>query len=106
VHGSSQTYSHPDCRSIIYARATGSGYLASLITAVGLASLAYVESAPTLTQAASRTFSRALCDIRAALEDPTEAASDQMLVAVMLLALHEVSVAFFFLPMLQDDFAC
>jgi hypothetical protein len=59
---------------------------------VGLSSLASLKDATTLTHAASETFSRALRDIRAALEDPAEAASDQMLVAVMLLELYEVSI--------------
>ncbi|KAL3493483.1 hypothetical protein BJX62DRAFT_82052 [Aspergillus germanicus] len=89
VQGSSQARSHPDCLSIINARATGSGYLADIIIAVGMSSLASLKNAATLTHAASRTFSRALRDIRAALEDPAEATSDQMLVAVMLLALYE-----------------
>ncbi|GAB1201688.1 hypothetical protein APSETT445_000271 [Aspergillus pseudonomiae] len=73
----------------VYARATGHGYLAKLISAVGLVSLAYLRNAPTLTQAARKTYSWALRDVRAALADPAEASSDQMLVAVMLLVLYE-----------------
>ncbi|KNG88057.1 hypothetical protein ANOM_004101 [Aspergillus nomiae NRRL 13137] len=61
----------------------------TLISAVGLVSLAYLRNAPTLTQAARQTYSWALRDVRAALADPAEAASDQMLVAVMLLVLYE-----------------
>lgn len=92
VHGTGCAPSHPDCLSIIYTRAAEPGYLANLINAVGLVSLAYLRNVPTLTHAASQTFSRALRDIRVALANPTEAASDQMLVAVMLLALYEVSL--------------
>jgi hypothetical protein len=43
-------------------------------------------------QAASQMYSWVLRNIRTALADPAEAASDQMLVAVMLLALYEVSL--------------
>ncbi|CAI7677291.1 unnamed protein product [Penicillium pancosmium] len=90
VHGSGRASSHPDCLGIIYARASGTGYLANLINAVGLRSLAYLRNAPTLALAPSQTFSHALRGIRVALADPLEAASDQMLVAVMLLALYEL----------------
>ncbi|PYI23948.1 hypothetical protein BO99DRAFT_439324 [Aspergillus violaceofuscus CBS 115571] len=89
VHEPGRPPSHPDCLGIIYKRATGPGYLANLIVAVGLASLAHVRNAPMLGHAASRAVSRALRDMRAALADPSSAASDQMLVAVMLLALFE-----------------
>ncbi|KAF4495712.1 hypothetical protein FAGAP_8145 [Fusarium agapanthi] len=65
------------------------GYLANLINAVGLAGLAYSKNAPTLINSARQAFSRALHGICAALVDPIEAASDQMLVAAMLLALYE-----------------
>ncbi|KAF5618491.1 uncharacterized protein FTJAE_12189 [Fusarium tjaetaba] len=80
---------HPDCHGIIYKRATEPGYLADLINAVGLSGLAYSKNAPTLVNSARKAFSRALHGICAALVDPSEAASDQMLVAVMLLALYE-----------------
>ncbi|CZR42655.1 uncharacterized protein FPRO_09958 [Fusarium proliferatum ET1] len=80
---------HPDCHGIIYKRATEPGYLANLINAVGLAGLAYLRNAPTLINSARKSFSHALRDICAALMDPSEASSDQMLVAVMLLALYE-----------------
>ncbi|KAL4935643.1 hypothetical protein BDV06DRAFT_217276 [Aspergillus oleicola] len=89
VHGPGRAPSHPDCLSIVYTRAIRPGYLAGLIIAVGLVSLAYMRNAPTLAHAASQAFSRALRDMRAALADPSEPASDQMLVAVMLLALNE-----------------
>ncbi|RGP58735.1 hypothetical protein FSPOR_11820 [Fusarium sporotrichioides] len=89
MHDAGQTLSHPDCHGIIYKRATGTGYLANLINAIGLASLTYVKNAPSLAYAASKVFSRALFGIHEALTDPKEAASDQMLVAVMLLALYE-----------------
>lgn len=85
---------HPDCLSIIYTRATRPGYLADLINAIGMVSLAYLRNAPAFTHAASQTLSRALRDIHVALGDPTEAVSDQMLVAVMLLALYEVSLIY------------
>ncbi|KAE8419654.1 hypothetical protein BDV36DRAFT_250975 [Aspergillus pseudocaelatus] len=83
------TPNHPDCLAIIYACATGPGYLAHLINAVGLVSLAYQKKAPALSHEANRAYSWALRDIRTALTDPIEAASDQMLVAVMLLVLYE-----------------
>ncbi|RAH50514.1 Zn(II)2Cys6 transcription factor [Aspergillus brunneoviolaceus CBS 621.78] len=89
AHAPGRLPSHPDCLGIIYKRATGPGYLASLIVAVGLASLAHVRNAPMLGHAASQAVSRALRDMRTALADPSCAASDQMLVAVMLLALFE-----------------
>lgn len=82
---------HPDCLGIIYTRATGPGYFANLINAVGLESLAYLRNVPGLTHAATQTLSRALRDIYVALGDPSEATSDQRLVAMMLLALYEVS---------------
>lgn len=91
VSGSGRAFSHPDCLGVIYARAIGPGYLANLINAVGLISLAYLRNAPNMAQAAIQTYSRALREIRVALADSREAASDQMLVAVMLLALYEVS---------------
>lgn len=91
VHESGRTPTHPDCQGIIYKRATEPGYLANLIHAVGLSGLAYTRNAPTLAHAATQAFSRALRGICAALLDPSEASSDQMLVAVMLLALYEVS---------------
>ncbi|OGM47712.1 hypothetical protein ABOM_004321 [Aspergillus bombycis] len=93
VNGSGRPPSHPDCLAIVYTRATGHGYLANLITAVGLVSLAYLRHAPALTHAARQTYSRALHDVCAALADPAEAASDQMLVAVMLLVLYETVTA-------------
>jgi hypothetical protein len=92
VQESGRTPTHPDCHGIIYKRATGPGYLANLINAVGLIGLAYMRNAPPLIHAASQPFSRALRGICAALVDPSEASSDQMLVAVMLLALYEVSL--------------
>lgn len=91
VHESGRTPTHPDCQGIIYKRATEPGYFANLIHAVGLSGLAYTRNAPKLTHAATQAFSRALRGICAALLDPSEASSDQMLVAVMLLALYEVS---------------
>ncbi|VTT58895.1 unnamed protein product [Fusarium fujikuroi] len=90
---SGRSPTHPDCHGIIYKRATEPGYLANLINAVGLAGLAYLRNAPTLINLARQSFSHALRDICAALMDPSEASSDQMLVAVMLLALYE-TVAF------------
>lgn len=92
VNGAGQASSHPDCFSTIYARATGHGYLANLAIAVGSASLAYLRNTSRLIQAASQSYSRAIRDIRVSLADPAEAASDQMLVSVMLLALYEVSL--------------
>ncbi|KAF5688650.1 hypothetical protein FDENT_4735 [Fusarium denticulatum] len=89
VPESGRSPTHPDCHGIIYKRATEPGYLANLINAVGLASLAYSKNAPMLVDSARQAFSRALHSICAALVDPSEAASDQMLVAVMLLALYE-----------------
>ncbi|RBA15385.1 hypothetical protein FPRO05_12459 [Fusarium proliferatum] len=86
---SGRSPTHPDCHGIIYKRATEPGYLANLINAVGLAGLAYLRNAPTLINSARKSFSHALRDICAALMDPSEASSDQMLVAVMLLALYE-----------------
>jgi hypothetical protein len=91
VHESGRTPTHPDCQGIIYKRATEPGYLANLIHAVGLSGLSYMRNAPALTDAATQAFSRALRGICAALLEPSEASSDQMLVAVMLLALYEVS---------------
>jgi len=92
VNGAGQASSHPDCFSTIYARATGHGYLANLAIAVGSASLAYLRNTSALIQAASQSYSRAIRDIRVGLADPAEAASDQMLVSVTLLALYEVSL--------------
>ncbi|KAH7168396.1 hypothetical protein DER46DRAFT_597295 [Fusarium sp. MPI-SDFR-AT-0072] len=89
VHESGRSPTHPDCHGIIYKRATEPGYLADLINAVGLTGLAYMRNAPALISVASQAFSRALHGICAALMDPSEASSDQMLVAVMLLALYE-----------------
>ncbi|KAH7199493.1 hypothetical protein DER44DRAFT_787767 [Fusarium oxysporum] len=89
VPESGRSPTHPDCHGIIYKRATGPGYMANLISAVGLAGLAYMRNAPTLLNSASQAFSRALHGICAALVDPSEASSDQTLVAVMLLALYE-----------------
>lgn len=91
VNRSGPTANHPDCFTIIYARATGPGYLANLIKAVGLVSMAYQKKVPDLFHEANRAYSWALRDIRAALTDPIEVVSDQMLVAVMLLVLYEVS---------------
>ncbi|KAK2477456.1 hypothetical protein H9L39_09944 [Fusarium oxysporum f. sp. albedinis] len=91
VPESGRSPTHPDCHGIIYKRATGPGYLADLINAVGLAGLAYMRSKPTLISVASQALSRALHGICAALMDPSEASSDQMLVAVMLLAWYETS---------------
>ncbi|CVK91340.1 related to negative acting factor [Fusarium mangiferae] len=90
---SGRSPTHPDCHGIIHKRAIEPGYLANLINAVGLAGLAYLRNAPTLINLARQSFSHALRDICAALMDPSEASSDQMLVAVMLLALYE-TVAF------------
>ncbi|KAF5534691.1 hypothetical protein FMEXI_11204 [Fusarium mexicanum] len=90
VPESGRSPTHPDCHGIIYKRATEAGYLANLINAVGLAGLAYSKNAPTLFNSARQAFSRALRGICAVLVDPIEAASDQMLVAVMLLALYEL----------------
>ncbi|KAL9566624.1 hypothetical protein ACKAV7_009539 [Fusarium commune] len=90
VHESGRSPTHPDCHGIIYKRATEPGYLADLINAVGLTGLAYMRNAPALISVASQAFSRALHGICAALMDPSEASSDQMLVAVMLLALYEL----------------
>ncbi|KAL5340140.1 hypothetical protein BJX70DRAFT_407613 [Aspergillus crustosus] len=90
LNGSGRSLGHPDCQAIISSRAAEPGYLASLVNAVGLVSLAYLRNAPSLMHAARRTYSWALRDIRTSLADPAEAASDQMLVAVMLLALYEV----------------
>ncbi|KAK2673842.1 hypothetical protein RAB80_011385 [Fusarium oxysporum f. sp. vasinfectum] len=90
VPESGRSPTHPDCHGIIYKRATGPGYLADLINAVGLAGLAYMRSKPTLISVASQALSRALHGICAALMDPSEASSDQMLVAVMLLAWYEL----------------
>ncbi|KAF5584806.1 hypothetical protein FPCIR_8523 [Fusarium pseudocircinatum] len=89
VPESGRSPTHPDCHGIIYKRVAEPGYLANLINAVGLAGLAYSKNAPTLVDSARHAFSRALHGICAALVDPSEAASDQMLVAVMLLALFE-----------------
>ncbi|KAF5242142.1 hypothetical protein FANTH_8774 [Fusarium anthophilum] len=89
VPESGRSPTHPDCHGIIYKRAIEPGYLANLINAVGLAGLAYSKNAPMLVDSARQAFSRALRGICAVLVDPTEAASDQMLVAVMLLALYE-----------------
>ncbi|KAF5599927.1 hypothetical protein FPANT_2934 [Fusarium pseudoanthophilum] len=89
VPESGRSPTHPDCHGIIYKRATEPGYLADLINAVGLAGLAYSKNAPMLIDSAREAFSRALRGICTALVDPSEAASDQMLVAVMLLALYE-----------------
>ncbi|KAH6962870.1 hypothetical protein DER45DRAFT_590758 [Fusarium avenaceum] len=91
VHESGRTPTHPDCQGIIYKRATEPGYFANLIHAVGLSGLAYTRNAPKLTHAATQAFSRALRGICATLLDPSEASSDQMLVAVMLLALYETA---------------
>ncbi|EXK24007.1 hypothetical protein FOMG_19247 [Fusarium oxysporum f. sp. melonis 26406] len=91
VFESGRAPTHPDCHSIINTRATGPGYLSNLINAVGLTSLAYLRNEPSLANAANQAFSRALNDIRVGLADSAEAASDQMIVAVMLLALYEVS---------------
>lgn len=91
VNGAGQASSHRDCLATVYARAIGHGYLANLASAVGSASLAYLRNASTLMRAASQSYSRAIRDIRVALVDPAEAASDQMLISVMLLALYEVS---------------
>ncbi|TXC06826.1 hypothetical protein FocTR4_00009699 [Fusarium oxysporum f. sp. cubense] len=90
VPESGRSPTHPDCHGIIYKRATGPGYMANLVSAVGLAGLAYMRNAPTLLNSASQAFSRALHGICAALMDPSEASSDQTLVAVMLLALYEL----------------
>ncbi|KAF5975352.1 hypothetical protein FBULB1_7413 [Fusarium bulbicola] len=92
VPESGRSPTHPDCHGIIYKRATEAGYLGNLINAVGLAGLAYSKNAPTLVNSARQAFSCALRGICAVLVDPTEAASDQMLVAVMLLALYEKTI--------------
>ncbi|KAF4417515.1 hypothetical protein FACUT_12179 [Fusarium acutatum] len=89
VPESGRSPTHPDCHGIIYKRATEPGYLANLINAVGLSGLAYSRNAPTLISSARQAFSHALHGICAALADHSEAASDQMLVSVMLLALYE-----------------
>lgn len=91
-NASGRALSHPDCVSILYTRATERGYLASLINAVGLGGLAYVRNAPSLIHVAGHIYAGALHGIRVALAEPAEAVSDQMLVAVMLLALYEVSL--------------
>lgn len=87
MNGAGQASGHPDCLGTIYAGAIGHGYLANLASAVGSASLTYLRNASTLMRAASQSYSRAIRDIRVALADRAEAASDQMLVGVMLLAL-------------------
>ncbi|KAJ5333362.1 uncharacterized protein N7506_007145 [Penicillium brevicompactum] len=89
VNVAGQASSHPDCLATLYARAREPGYLANLASAVGSASLAHQQNASTLIRAASQSYSNAIRDIRVALADHAEAASDQMLVAVMLLALYE-----------------
>lgn len=76
----------------MYTRATECGYLADLINAVGVVSLAHVMNAPSLTLVGGQLYSAALRHIRVGLADPAEALSDQMLVAVMLLMLYEVSL--------------
>lgn len=92
VNGAGQSSSHPDCLATLYARAREPGYLANLASAVGSASLAHQQNASTLIRAASQSYSSAIRDIRVALADHAEAASDQMLVGVMLLTLYEVSL--------------
>ncbi|KAL2837294.1 hypothetical protein BJY01DRAFT_221132 [Aspergillus pseudoustus] len=90
--GTGPALSHPDCVSIMYTRAAEGGYLADLINAVGVTSLAYVKNAPALTHVGARIYSGALRSMRVALADPIEASSDQMLVAVMLLVLYETVI--------------
>ncbi|KAL4875465.1 hypothetical protein BJY04DRAFT_224025 [Aspergillus karnatakaensis] len=92
MSGSGPALSHPDCVSIVHAGAREGGYIADLIKAVGMASLAYVQNAPSLTRIGGQMYSEALRHIRVALADPVEAASDQLLVAVMLLVLYETVI--------------
>lgn len=92
MSGSGRAISHPDCVSIMYTRATECGYLADLINAVGMMSMAHVRNAPSLTLVGGQLYSAALRHMCVALADPAEALSDQMLVAVTLLVLYEVSL--------------
>jgi hypothetical protein len=91
MNGSGRALSHPDCLSVLYTGAKERGYLANLADAVGLGSLAQLRNTSDLTHTAGIAYSSALRHIRAALADPVEAASDQMLVAITLLVLYEVS---------------
>lgn len=92
MNGTKQPISHPVCMSIMYTRASECRYLADLISAVGVISLAHVRNLPSLALVGGRLYSAALRHMHVALADPAEAISDQILVAVMLLALYEVSV--------------
>ena len=76
----------------MYTRATECKYLSDLIDAVGVISLAHVRNESSLTLVGGQLYSAALRHMRVALTDPAEALSDQMLVAVMLLVLYEVSL--------------
>lgn len=81
----------PGCFTIIYSQAPAYGYLSNAVDAVGMASLANLRHAPHLRHAACEKYSLVLRKIRRALEDSEQVMSDQLLVAVMLLALYEVS---------------
>lgn len=83
---------HIDCLEIICGRASATGYLLSIIDAIGIASLSNLKREPNLMYAANRKFSQSLEKVRLGLEEPAEAISDQMLVCVMLFTLYEVGL--------------
>ena len=81
---------HIDCLEIICGRASASGYLLSIIDAIGIASLSNLKREPNLMYAANRKYSQSLEKARLGLEERAEAVSDQMLVSVMLFTLYEI----------------
>ncbi|KAM0427884.1 hypothetical protein ACHAPT_007343 [Fusarium lateritium] len=69
------------------------GVLSTITAAAGLAALSNAGNAPAWRSEAFRMYGKAIRQLRDALEDPVERASDQTLAAVMLMGIFEQTIS-------------
>jgi hypothetical protein len=74
------------------------GAVADSVTSLGMAGLANFWKSPNIMISARKKYSSAMSTVSSKLRDIDEAKSDQVLIAIMLLGLYEVSSMNIFWP--------